>query len=289
VIVPHLKIRSAVEEMYAAGGLPKGSPAGWPSVDKLYTVGLGQWTLLTGAPHSGKSEFLDALMVNLAKQEPWTFVIYSPENWPLALHHSKIIEKYVGKPFGPGPTPRVTSEELDDAEEWMRGKFLFAKPDHPNIFSILEEAVGVPLLGSKLGIVIDPWNQLDHYRPAAMSETEYISQTLTHCIQVVRAANCHLWIVAHPAKMLRGKDGKLPIPTPNDVSGSSHWWAKSDNCICVWRDQNEEDCQDVQIHVQKVRFKHQGRIGVAVLKYDRVSGRYFEQPALRSVANYYDK
>jgi twinkle protein len=70
-------------------------------------------------------------MVNLAKQGGWHFVIYSPENWPLALHHSKIIEKYIGRPFNPGPTQRVSEDELDEAEEWMAGKFHFAKPEQP--------------------------------------------------------------------------------------------------------------------------------------------------------------
>jgi twinkle protein len=276
VIVPHIQVSEEVEALYRTGGLPKGSPVGWPSVDKLYSVGMGQWTLITGQPHSGKSEWLDAVLVNLAKSEDWMFVIYSPENWPLALHHSKIIEKYVGKPFGPGPTERMTIEEVQDAEEWMRGKFRFAKPEQPDIFSILDEACGIPLSGSKLGVVIDPWNQLQHYRPASMSETEYISQTLSACIDIVRRANCHLWLVAHPHKMIRGKDGTLPVPTPNDVSGSSHWWAKADNCITVHRDQVERS-QEVEIHVQKVRFKHMGHIGLATLRYDLVTGRYFDQ------------
>jgi twinkle protein len=283
MIVPFEKIRLEVQDLYKAGGLPKGARVGWPSVDELYTVGIGQWTLITGTPGSGKSEWLDAVMVNLAKQGGWHFVIYSPENWPLALHHSKIIEKVIGKPFNPGPTPRLTEAELSDAQEWMKGKFHFAKPDRPDIVSILNEANAYAGLGTrKCGIVIDPWNQLEHYRPAGMSETEYVSSVLSEVITWVRERNCHLWLVAHPSKMMKNKDGKLPIPTPHDVSGSAHFWNKADNCITVWRDQSDYRDQKVQIHVQKVRFKHIGHIGMATLLYDRVTGRYAEQ--LRSVA-----
>jgi hypothetical protein len=39
----------------------------------------------------------------------------------------------------------------------------------------------------------------------------------------------------------------------------------------------------VQIHVQKVRFKHIGRVGLANLIYDRVTGRYHEKPKLSVV------
>jgi twinkle protein len=277
MIVRHDQIYSHVKSLWHTGGLPKGSSTGWPSVDKLYTVGLGQWTLVTGWPGSGKSEWLDALLVNLAKREKWRFVIYSPENWPLALHHSKIIEKYIGKPFNPGPTPRLSEEELEKAEEWMDGKFFFAKPEKPNIFSILDEANRIVTAGNaKAGVILDPWNQLEHHRPAGMSETEYVSQTLTEVMNWVRERNCHMWLVAHPSKLQRTKDGKLPVPTPHDVSGSANFWNKADNCITVWRDQSDYQNPDVDVHVQKVKFKHIGHIGLTTLKYESVTGRYSE-------------
>ena len=281
MIVQHDVIMQEVADLYRAGGLPAGSSTGWPSVDKLYTVAMGQWTLVTGTPGSGKSEWLDALMVNLAKRDEWKFMIFSPENWPLALHHSKILEKYTGKPFTPGPTQRMDEEELEAGEEWMRGKFIFAKPERPNLSSILGEAVhhfqypeGMPRR-FKVGVVLDPWNQLEHYRPAGMSETEYVSQALSEVIRICREANIHVWIIAHPSKMQRGKDGKLPVPTPHDVSGSAHFWNKADNCLCVWRDQ-AEGTAEVDIHVQKIRFRHIGRVGLATLKYNRVTGQYAE-------------
>lgn len=279
MIVPHDQISLAVKDLHRKGGLPKGSRTGWRSVDELYTVGMGQWTLVTGTPNSGKSEWLDALMVNLAKQEPWKFVIYSPENHPLELHHAKIIEKYSGKPFNPGINARIDEVELDEALAWMQGKFLFAKPDRPDISTILTEASrAAQSLGTwKFGVVLDPWNHLEHYRPQFQSETEYVSSVLSQVIAWVRETNAHLWIVAHPSKMQKGKDGKLPVPTPHDVSGSAHFWNKADNCICVWRDQSEYRKQEVQVHVQKVRFKNIGHIGVTELLYDRITGRYSEK------------
>jgi twinkle protein len=288
---PHEEIREKVFELYRAGGLPKGDPTGWPSLDELYTVGRAQWTLVTGTPNSGKSEWVDALMVNLAKNHKWKFKIFSPENHPLELHHAKILEKYIGKPFNPGPNQRMTEEELDRGENWMRDKFYFCKPDRPDILSILEDARNLTSLADpptyKTGVVIDPWNQLEHYRPNNLSETEYVSQTLSHVITLVRQWNFHLWLVAHPAKMTKDRDGKYPVPTPRDVSGSAHFWNKADNCITVWRDQ-AEGSQEVDIHVQKVRWKHIGRIGLASLRYDRVTGRYHEPIGL-AANRYRDK
>lgn len=284
MIVPHELIRQQVVALYEAGGLPPGQATGWPSVDKLYTVGMNQWTLVTGTPNSGKSEWLDALMVNLAKAEPWQFVVFSPENFPVASHHSKILEKYLGKPFNPGPTPRMERDELEEGEDWMHGKFHFIDPKHTEILSILDEAIEWSSRAEspqwKLGVVVDPWNYLEHHRPQNFSETEYVSDTLSKVIACTRENYMHLWLVAHPAKQTPRKDGTYAVPTPRDVSGSAHFWNKADNCVTVWRDQ-AEGSQEVQVHVQKVRFKHNGRIGVAKLNYDRVTGRYAEQ--LRSV------
>lgn len=277
MIIPHEEIVARVKALWAAGGLPRGAKTGWRSIDELYTVATGQWTVITGMPHSGKSEFLDAMMVNLAKQGGWHFVIFSPENHPLELHHAKIIEKYIGRPFDPGVTRRVSEDEVDEAEEWMAGKFHFVKPERPDIASILAEANSFASMNArKCGVVIDPWNHLEHHRPHGMSMTEYVSMVLSEIIAWVRERNCHLWLVAHPAKMQKNKEGKLPKPTPNDISDSAHFWNKSDNCLMVWRDQSEYQKEEVEIHVQKVRFKHIGHLGVAKLQYDRVTGRYSE-------------
>lgn len=287
LIIPHDQVKAEVLSLWKSGGLPKGASTGWPSVDKFYTVGLGQWTCVTGSPNSGKSEWVDALMVNLAMREEWKFIVYSPENWPLSLHHAKIIEKYIGKPFNPGPTPRADLDDVEAAEEWMRGKFLFAKPEKPDILAILDEVHHYRSFAGKhkMGVVIDPWNQLEHHRPANMSETEYVSQTLTHVIERVREYNIHLWLVAHPAKMQPDRDGKHRVPTPRDISGSAHFWNKSDNCVTVFRDFTK-DSNEVEIHVQKCRFKHIGRIGLATLAYDRVTGRYSGIPDLNVVRDY---
>ena len=77
-------------------------------MDKHYTVAPGQWTLVTGIPGHGKSEWLDALIVNLAEAGDWHFAIYSPENFPQAQHAAKLIEKHLRKPFGRGPNERMS-------------------------------------------------------------------------------------------------------------------------------------------------------------------------------------
>ena len=89
-----------------------------------------------------------------------------------------------------------------------------------------------------------------------------------------RRHGVHIWVVAHPAKLYREKDGKYPVPTPYDISGSAHWRNKADNCLCVWRDFSEDQKRRVELHVQKVRFRQIGRIGMAPLLYRPATGTY---------------
>ena len=124
------------------------------------------------------------------------------------------------------------------------------------------------------GLVIDPWNELDHSRSSNQSETEYISDALTKIRRFARTYGVHVWLVAHPTKMQKGSDGKYPVPNPYDVSGSAHWRNKADNCLTVWRDLSAPHNREVQVHVQKIRFKEIGQIGLAKLTYDPTTGRY---------------
>ena len=129
--------------------------------------------------------------------------------------------------------------------------------------------------GLKRGLVVDPYNELEHWRPPGMSETEYVSEQLSFIRNWARANDVHVWIVAHPQKVPR-ENGKLPTPRPDMISGSQHWWNKADCCICVWRDPSDTESRNVDVIVQKVRFKHIGKPGVCTLEYERATGRYFE-------------
>lgn len=270
----------AVAELWKRG-LPPGDQTGWRSLDQHYSVAPGQVTVITGWPGAGKSEWLDALLVNLMHQG-WKTAIYSPENQPLELHAVKLLEKVLGKPFGNGPTERMTVEEVRDGLlEVLASRFMFLKVPEDGALSakkVIDVASQwLDLFPNPRGLVIDPWNELEHFRPREISETEYVSRTLQLVRTWARNTGVHVWIVAHPKNAPRNKDsGKLPIPTPDLISGSQHWWNKADAAITVYRDPAEPDSQNVQIHVQKVRFKHIGRPGLVTLKYDRVTGKYHE-------------
>lgn len=259
-------------------GPRKGLSTNWASVDKYYTVEPGQLTIITGIPSSGKSEWLDALCINLAVVQGWRFAVCSPENWPLKLHVEKLLEKYTGRPFRAGPTPRMSRHELANGLQWLDDQFTFIATDEAlTIPSLLDRASQLVRRRGIKGLVIDPFNEFDHTRQKGQTETEYISDMLSMVKRWARKYQVHVWMVAHPQKLYRREDGTYPVPTPYDISGSSHWRNKADNCITVWRNMDEPELP-VEVHIQKVRFKYIGSIGLAKLTWDRVSGRYHDAP-----------
>jgi twinkle protein len=254
-------------------GRRRGASTGFPSLDPFMTIRPGELTVATGAPNAGKSEFVDALTVNLAVAYGWRFAVCSFEN-PVPEHASKLAEKLIGAPFWDGPTRRMSEPELLRAMEWIGEHFHFIRFDDetPTIEAILEKARAAVLRFGIRGLVIDPYNEIEHRRPSNMSETEYISWMLGQVKRFAQSCGVHVWFIAHPAKLHR-ENGKLPVPTLYDISGSANWANKADIGLVVHRNP-EEDPTRADIYVRKVRFKSVGRIGGTSLRWDRATGRY---------------
>ena len=77
--------------------------------------------------------------------------------------------------------------------------------------------------------------------------------------------------MAHPTKQPRNKDGVIEAPTLYDISGSANFFNKADFGIVVHRNREENI---VEVHVQKVKFRHLGEVGTALFKYNINNGRY---------------
>lgn len=262
-------------------GFKPGVKTGWSTVDNYYSVRPGEMTVVTGIPSSGKSEWLDALMVNIAKHEGWTFGILSMENLPLERHFGKLAEKYINLPFANSMKLSAMDEgQLEAAISWANRQFNFLLPndDCLKVDDILELAKTLVYRQGISGLIIDPWNELDHSRGAKITEAEHISQCLGKIRRFAREHEVHVWIVAHPTKLQKDKYGNYPVPTPYDISGAAHWRNKADNCIAVHRPNvGNKHNRSVEVHIQKIRFKEIGRPGKVILEYDLDTGNYNQE------------
>lgn len=288
-IVTLSELYPELERLYRSGIQP-GEHTGWDSLTAHYRPRAGEWTMLTGAPGSGKSTFLDALLMNLALGSHWRFALFSPEQMPLQQHAAQLLELWQGQPFSPGPTERMTWGDVKEGIETLGDYFKFLQPEEGDLSvdGILKLARACVTRYGINGLVIDPWNEIEHSRPEYMSETEYIGQSLTKLRRFARHYNLHIWILVHPTKLQKNTDGSYPVASPYDAAGSAHWFNKADMILSIWRNKTNPDAP-VEIHTQKVRFRENGSLGVAKLYYDRVTGRLSETPKVYRPAQWHER
>jgi twinkle protein len=264
-----------------------GLSTGWKILDEFYTIKPGQMSIITGIPGAGKSNWLDALMVNMAVHENWPFAVFSPENWPIERHVQSLIEKLGKRPFG-GRSNCMGREEVIEMIRAINDRFFFLMPpeDQMTVDAILDKArIAIFRHGVK-GIVIDPWNELEHSF-GSLTETQYISAMLGKIRRFARRNGVHIWIVAHPQKLIKDRDtGKYKPPTMYEISGGANWRNKADVGICVHRPDMSNDI--TEIYVQKIRFREVGKLGAVQFRYARETGNYMDYAVLgRSVQKAY--
>ncbi len=253
-----------------------GFSTGWPSLDPLVRIEPGELIVLTGVPSHGKSEWLDALMVNMAEQHGWSFGVFSPENFPVSNHVAKLSEKYTGQSFS--GYDRMTQRELLLAMEWVHQHFYFLAngEDALKLESILERAKGMVTRYGIRGFVIDPWNEIDHSE-CVEREDQYLSKCLSKIRRFGRKYGVAMFVVAHPQKMLRDRDGGYPVPTMYDINGGAMWRNKADMGLVIWRDVLDAERKTI-VYAQKVKKRQNGKPGNATLHWTPIGGRYSEQP-----------
>jgi len=262
---------SEVEELYEHGEAV-GESTGLETIDEIFTIKEGMVYITTGFPGCGKSEFIDEIMINLAKNKSWKWAVASYEN-PPANHISKLMEKVTGKPFFKGRSQRLSHEELRDSKAFLNEHFVFLEQKDgrmPTIKDIIARTkLAIARCGCR-GIVIDPYNYID------MSEYEAehlgISIMLSELSSFARAHGIAVFFVAHPQKIQPNMDGSMPVPKGGHISGSAAWWAKADIGITVQRHDH-----DVDIHCWKARFKWLGKEGKVTIGYNVVNGKYFDR------------
>ena len=199
----------------------KGLSTGWMDLDENYRISNSEVSVVTGIPNMGKSEWMDALMINMIQLYCWKFGVFSAENFPVKHHLLKLTGKFAKQPFWgdekmPEQTLRASMEVMND-----HIKFIGTQEDSITIESILEQAKILTYRDGLNGLIIDPWNTIEHKYGDGENETNYISRVLSQINAFAKIYELHIWVVAHPRKMENGVDRKPVVPSPYDISGSA--------------------------------------------------------------------
>lgn len=268
-------MESDIDYLYEHG-YPVGDKIGFGKLDEHISWRGGEMTIITGIPGSGKSEFIDQVMVLLAKNHGWKFGVWSAENQPSYLHFAKLAEKFIAKGsfYADHPNFKMTSDEIYKAKVFLNKHFIFINFTDENLTvdGIIAKAKELNKKYGIKGFLIDPYNYIEHKIPSGYTETQYISELLTKLSRTCKSLGIHILLVAHPTKIAK-KDGVYDVPTLYNISGSAHFFNKTDNGMVVYRD---FETNIVTVHIQKIRFKFIGKIGNVEFNYNKQNGTYHE-------------
>ena len=260
-----------------SGGTVAAFRTGLKQLDRLFTLPRGMLTILTGLPGSGKSTFLDWLLMQYAEKADARPVFFSPEQGPPARHLIGLVHSRIGA----DPT-QAHMDEVEDARQWWMERLSWIQDDRDNTASaVLAIARTRASKGANL-LVIDPYNNMTPDQKHDRQDL-YIQDLLRKVKRFARDTNMAVVIVAHPRSvpLMAGSESVFRVPTAGDISGGQEWWNHADLIATVWRNQSGErpdiygDPNQVELVVQKVRdVGRVGRQGRVRFYFDENKRRY---------------
>jgi twinkle protein len=246
--------------------------SGFPGLSKHYRLRLGDFTVVTGIPGMGKTTFVDDLCCRMVEKYGWPVCFASFEQIPQLDHRRWLQTRHAG-----APVKDLTEDEIGLADAWIERNFVFVvagEDERQTLDWLLARCAEAAIRYGVKMVVIDPWNEIEHERPADMSLSEYVGAVLRQFKAFARKYQVHLVVVAHPAKMYRDKSGKYPVPSLYDISDSAHWANRADVGIVIHR--SDEDATIIKI--AKSRYHDQiGKPGEVNAYYDWKRSLYKER------------
>lgn len=288
-VVPTNERKAALIDLYN-NGVPTGTPAGIVGLDDHIRFQTGLVTVITGSPSSGKSEFTDFIISNLAVRSGWRFAVFSFENQPTVLHDQKIVEKIAGKAFAfrKESSNRISNKDLDLIFSILDDRFYTIDKTQCDISldGILQKSEELILRYGIKSIVIDPFNKI-HHKTANMYDPSYINDFMSKLTNFAVAWNIHIFLIAHPSKLLKEKStGKMEVPTLYSISGGANFYNQMDNGIIIHRDRATGL---VDVIIGKIRFNEQGKEGFVSFTYNTLTRQYNYATSSNAVTEYYKK
>jgi|TARA_B100000902_G_scaffold171466_1_gene165738 twinkle protein len=248
-------------------GFKPGYQAGLSNFDRIFSTYTGQFITVTGIPSSGKSDFVDQLVVGYNINYKWKTAFASPENAPTYLHAHKLMRKvWQGMPT-PGD---INTTQWKKVGEHINDNFFFIDMERYTLESVLRKGAELVKRKGIKCLVIDPFNKIRDVDCNTEDVNRYTMEYLTKIEVFAKKFDVLVFIVAHPTKMYKDKDGKIEEPNMYNIKGGGEWYDASYHGILVHRDY---EAKTVKAKVLKVKFQNLGENGAeAYFKWEPKSG-----------------
>jgi len=240
---------------FVKNGFKPGYQIGLANFDKIFSTYTGHFITVTGIPSSGKSDFVDQMVVGYNNLYGWKTAFASPENQPTYLHAHKLMRKVWKDMPMPGD---IGGKIWDEVTSHINDNFYFIDMDRYTLESVLRKGAELVKRKGIKCLVIDPYNKVRDVNAGTDDVNRYTMEYLTKIETFARKYDVLVFIVAHPTKMYKGQDGKLEEPNMYNIKGGGEWYDASYHGLLVHRDYEKKN---TKIKVLKVKFQNLGENG----------------------------
>ena len=260
---------------FVRNGFKKGFQVGLPNFDDIFSTYTGQFITVTGIPSSGKSDFVDQMVVGYNKRYNWKTAYASPENVPTFLHAHKLMRKHwEGMPA----KADIGGDKWNQIADHCNSNYFHIDMERYTLESVLKKAAELVKRKGIKCLVIDPFNKVRDVDCKTEDVNRYTMEYLSKIEIFAKKFDVLVFIVAHPTKMYKDKDGKIEEPTMYNIKGGGEWYDASYHGLLVHRDY---EAKTVKCKVLKVKFQNLGENGAeAHFKWEPKSGCFIPHEPL---------
>jgi len=257
---------------FVKNGFKPGFQVGLSNFDKIFSTYTGQFITVTGIPSSGKSDFVDQMVVGYNNNYGWKTAFASPENHPTYLHAHKLMRKT----WQDMPLPSdIGGNKWNSVADHVNDNYFFIDMDRYTLESVLRKGAELVKRKGIKCLVIDPFNKIRDIDCKTEDVNRYTMEYLTKIEIFAKKYDVLVFIVAHPTKMYKGQDGKIEEPTMYNIKGGGEWYDASYHGLLVHRDY---EAKTVKAKVLKVKFQNLGENGAeAHFKWEPRSGSFIPE------------
>jgi len=240
---------------FVTNGFKPGFQIGLPNFDNIFSTYTSQFITVTGIPSSGKSDFVDQMVVGYNKLYGWKTGFASPENAPNYLHAHKLMRKV----WGDMPQREdINSGKWNEVADHVNDNYFFIDMDKYTLESVLRKGAELVKRKGIKCLVIDPFNKVRDKNASSLDVNIYTMEYLTKIENFAKKYDVLVFIVAHPTKMYKNSDGKIEEPNMYNIKGGGEWYDASYHGLLIHRDYERKN---TKVKVLKVKFQNLGENG----------------------------
>lgn len=266
-----------VDDVYEAAlsiknnGFESAEETGIPQLE--FKMKRREVSVLGGYGNVGKSALMtfQQLCKTLVSGTKWA--VFGPEAFPAEEYYHEIAEMLNGGPIGPKVAYGMTDAEYRAKMDWIGKHFFYCYPkDHaPTLDLILERFLELVIKEGVSGVIIDPWNQLNHDYTNGRDD-QLLERDLSKCKRFANENNVFFFILAHPTNpSLAPGEKNYRCPEYSSLAGGGKWNAKVDNIMMYHRPEflSNPDSTVCEFHKKKMKKPRvTGKRGMVAMDFD---------------------